>query len=187
MRNENVKRLVRLGLLAAMSVILMYLIRFPLFAAAPYLEYDMADVPILIGAFLYGPWWGLLLTVAVSVLQGVTVSAASGWVGIVMHIASTGLFAVLAGLIYRRVRTRKGAVMGLLAGSIALVIAMIPLNLIFTVHYNGVPKEVVEGMIWPILVPFNLFKAVANSLVTFLLYKRVATLLRMERREKNPV
>lgn len=180
MRNENVKRLVRLGLLCALSVILMYIVRFPIFPVAPYLEYDMADVPILIGSFLFGPWWGLLLTLAVSVLQGITVSAASGWVGVVMHFVATGLFAGIAGLVYRKNRTRKVALIGLILGSLAMTLAMIPLNLIFTVHYNGVPYDVVAGMIVPIIIPFNLIKAGINSLCTLLLYKSVASVLRLE-------
>ncbi|MEL7609906.1 MAG: ECF transporter S component [Bacillota bacterium] len=181
MRNENVKRLVRLGLLCALSVILMYAIRFPIFPAAPYLEYDMADVPILIGAFLFGPWWGLLLTLAVSVLQGITVSAASGVIGVAMHLVATGLFAGIAGLVYRKNRTLKGAIIGLLLGSLAMTLAMIPLNLTLTVYYNGVPYDVVAGMIVPIIIPFNLIKAGINSLATLLLYKSVASVLRLER------
>ncbi len=62
MKTGNIaKRVTRLGLLAAVSIILMYTVRaqWPL---APFLVYDPADVPILIGAFLYGPWYGVLLT-----------------------------------------------------------------------------------------------------------------------------
>jgi len=182
MRNQQSRRLVHLALLTAIGVLLVYLVRFPLFpAAASYLEYDMGDVPILIGTFLYGPWWGLLLTVAVSVLQGLTVSAASGPVGVVMHICATGLFAVAAGLIYKRRRTRDGAVMALIAGSIAQILIMIPLNLTLTVYYNGVPAEVVMSLIWPIIVPFNAFKVAVNSAFTLLLYKQAGKLLRLER------
>ena len=64
-----IDRMVKLGMLTALSIILVYAIHFPIFPAASYLEYDMADVPILIGTFLYGPWWGLALTAVVSVLQ----------------------------------------------------------------------------------------------------------------------
>ena len=69
MRSSSVQRLAQLGLLAAISIVLVYLIHFPIFPSAAYLEYDMANVPILIGTFLFGPYWGLLLTATVSVLQ----------------------------------------------------------------------------------------------------------------------
>ena len=70
----NVDRLVKLGMLTALSIILVYAIHFPIFPAASFLEYDMADVPILIGTFLYGPWWGLALTATVSLLQWLLVA-----------------------------------------------------------------------------------------------------------------
>ena len=37
-----------MGMMAAISIILVYLIHFPIFPAASFLEYDPADVPILI-------------------------------------------------------------------------------------------------------------------------------------------
>ena len=69
MRSKKVVWLVKMALLTALSLVLMYLVRFPIFPAAAYLEYDMADVPILIGTFMYGPAAGLLLTGVVSLLQ----------------------------------------------------------------------------------------------------------------------
>ena len=61
MRNKRVEKLVKLALLCAMSLVLMYVVRFPLIPTLPFLEYDMADVPILIGAFMFGPLEGLSL------------------------------------------------------------------------------------------------------------------------------
>ena len=183
MKRENTGRLVRLGMLAALSLLLVYFIRFPIFPSASFLEYDMADVPILIGTFLYGPLWGLLLTAVVSLLQWLLVSQASGWVGALMHFCATGAFVLVAGTIYRRWRCRKGAVTGLLFGAIAMILMMIPLNLIFTVGFMGVPRQVVVDMLLPVIVPFNAVKAGANGILTFLLYKAVARVLRMERVE----
>ena len=48
-------RLTTMGMLAALSVVLVMLVRFPLFPAAPFLMYDMADIPVLIGGMLLGP------------------------------------------------------------------------------------------------------------------------------------
>ena len=74
--------MVQMAVLSAMSVLLVYLVHFPIFPAAPFLEYDPADIPILIGTFLFGPLGGLIITGGASVLQGVTVSASSGIIGI---------------------------------------------------------------------------------------------------------
>ena len=176
----NTKKMVILAMLAAVSLPLMYYVRFPIFPAAPFLEYDMADVPILIGTFLFGPVSGLLLTVVVSVIQALTVSAGSGWIGALMHIFATGAYVLAAGNIYRRFPTRKGAVASLCCGTLAMTLAMIPLNLIFTVIFMNVPRSVVMGMLVPIIIPFNLLMAGINGVITFAVYKTVARVLRLE-------
>lgn len=131
-------------MLAAVAIVLVAVIHLPILPAAPFLEYDPADIPILIGTFLYGPWTGLALTVVVSLLQGITVSAASGWIGIVMHILATGAFALIAGSIYRVCHTRGGAALALVAGSIAMTIIMVGCNLVFTPIFMGTGiKEVI--------------------------------------------
>lgn len=175
-QRSSIDRLVKLGMLTALSIILVYAIHFPIFPSASFLEYDMADVPILIGTFLYGPWWGLALTGVVSVLQWLLVSPQSLWVGAAMHFCATGSYVIAAGLIYRYNRSRKGALIGMAVGSALQTLMMIPMNLIFTVHFFGVPKETVIALLPTAIIPFNAIKTVANSLITFLLYKRVSRL-----------
>ena len=172
-----IDRMVKLGMLTALSIILVYAIHFPIFPAAAYLEYDMADVPILIGTFLYGPWWGLALTAVVSLLQWLLVSPQSQWVGAAMHFFATGSYVVAAGLLYARNKTRTTAIIGMGVGSVLQTLMMIPMNLIFTVHFFGVPREAVIALLPTAIIPFNAIKTVANSIITFLLYKRVAKLL----------
>ena len=180
------------GILSAISIVFALLIRFPIFPSAPFLEYDAADVPILICTFMYGPWTGLLMTGIVCVLQGVTVSASSGIIGIAMHFFATGSYVITAGLIYRRFHTLRGALIALLSGIVVWTVVMIPLNLIFTPLY-GTPIEAVISMILPVIVPFNLIKASINSAATFLLYKRLHTLFLFierkisQRKKKQPV
>ncbi len=177
MKKNVVKEMVMLAMLAAVSIVLVYLVHFPIFPAAPFLEYDMADIPILLGTFLFGPWNGLLLTVVVSVIQGLTVSAGSGWVGIIMHIIATGTFVIVAGTIFRMKYNRFSAILGFACGSLAMTLMMIPLNLIFTVYFLGASRELVLSMLIPIIIPFNLIKAVANSVITFSVYKAVERII----------
>lgn len=176
MRNPNVRRLARMGVLSALAIVLALLIRFPLMPAAPWLEYDPADIPILIATFLYGPWWGLLMTVVVSVIQGTTVSAASGWIGIVMHILSTGAFCVVAGLIYRRNKTIKTALVALIAGVLVTTVVMVGCNMIFMPLFLGRALQDVINLLVPVVIPFNLIKAGINAAVTFLMYKSISRL-----------
>ena len=77
MTNEQNKtaKLSKMAMLAAISIVLVLLVHFPLIPAAAFLEYDPADIPIFIGTFAFGPVAGVILTVVVSVIQGLTVQA----------------------------------------------------------------------------------------------------------------
>lgn len=181
--NRKTATIAKIGVLAAVSVVLVWLIHIPLFPAVAFLEYDPADVPILLGTFALGPVAGIALTVIASVIQGVTVSAASSWYGIVMHIIATGAFVLTAGIIYKNNKTKKGAVIALACGTLAMVAVMIPANLALTPVYLqmvGVPAEAALPTVKSLLgwiVLFNAVKAGLNSVLTFLLYKRVSPLL----------
>lgn len=187
-QNNNVRRLARIGMLSALAIVLVLFVHFPLIPAAPFLEYDPGDIPILIVTFMYGPWYGLMMTVVVSVIQGVSVSAGSGWIGIVMHILSTGAFCIVAGLIYRRKRTIQGAVLALAAGVLVTTVVMAGCNLIFMPMFlaDSTARDV-AAMLIPIIIPFNLLKAGINAVATFLLYKSIGRLFGLldDRAEKT--
>ncbi len=170
-------RLAKMGMLVAISVVLVYFIHFPLIPAVPFLEYDPADISILIGTFAFGPLAGLALTVVTAVIQGTTVSAHSGLYGIIMHIIATGTFVIVAGLIYDRGKSRKTAVIALASGTVAMVVIMFFANLIITPLFMGAPRSVVLQLM-PLILAFNFFKALINSIITFLLYKRLSGFLR---------
>ena len=163
-----------MALLVAVSVVLIYAIRFPLVPAAAFLEYDPADIPILIGALAYGPLAGVMLTVIASVIQGLTVSAGSGLYGIVMHIIATSTLVIVAGSIYKVRRTKSGAVLALVCGTLAMGLIMMPANHFITPMFTGWPTEAVDALLLPGILPFNLIKAGLNSIVTFLVYKTVS-------------
>ena len=170
----NVKKLVRIALLCAISVILVYLIHFPLIPGATFLEYDPADVCLLITGLFYGAGWGILATIVVSVVQGMTVSATSGWIGILMHILSTSCFVAVTSLFYR-----KGGklIPSLVSGGFIMVLVMIPLNLIFTGMFMGAGVGTVVKMLIPAIIPFNTAKAVINCVLCAILYKRIKKFL----------
>jgi riboflavin transporter FmnP len=175
---KSTKRIAVLGVMAALSVLLVYFIRMPIFPSAPFLEYDPADIPILICTLLYGPWNGLLLTIVVSTVQGLTVSAQSGIIGIVMHIFATGAFVLVAGLIYHRKKSWKTAIIGTVAGVLVMTTTMMLWNLLLTPLFLGVPMSVVAGMIIPIIMPFNLIKAGINGFIALVTFKQIGKALK---------
>ena len=170
-------KVVKMGVMVAISVALVYLIHFPIFPVVSFLEYDPADIPILIGTFAFGPLAGLVLTVVTSVVQGLTVSAGSGLYGILMHVIATGVLVAVSGGIYSRNKTRKTAVIALVCGMAAMAVVMMGANMVITPIFMGVPASAVWDLM-PFIVGFNVIKAGINGAVTFILYKRIANFLR---------
>jgi riboflavin transporter FmnP len=170
--------MVKMGVLAALSIVLMMLIHFPIIPAAAFLEYEPADVPILIGGFLFGPLAGFIITVVVALIQAFTVSAASGWVGFVMHVIATGTLVMVSSFIYKHLHTFKGAIAALAAGALCMTLVMIPSNLFFSVRFFNIPYDTVKGMLLTAIIPFNLIKAVINSVIVILVYKSAGKVLR---------
>lgn len=174
----SAKKLTMMAALTAISIILVALIHFPIFPAAAYLEYDPADIPILIGTFAFGPMAGIMITIVAALIQGITVSAASGIYGIIMHILATGTYVIVAGNIFKRIKKKSGIIIALVFGTISMAIVMCAANLIVTPIFLGAPVEVILPMILPIILPFNLIKAGLNGLVTFIVYKTVAKFIK---------
>ena len=170
--SQTTRKLTTIAMLAAVSVLLVALVRIP-FPPAPFLEYDPANIPIFICTFLYGPVAGLGLTLVVAVIQGTTFSAGSGVIGIVMHFLATGN-------IYRRRHTRSGAALALVAGVAAMTAVMVLCNLVFTPIFMGTPVEAVIPMLLPVIIPFNLMKGIINAVVTYFVYKPIARLVKHE-------
>ena len=185
--SEKIRKMVTMAILVAISIVLVSVIHVPLIPAVPFLEYDPADIPILIGAFAYGPVAGIILTVVTSVIQGLTVSASSGLYGIIMHIIATSVLVLVASGIYRVRHTKKGAILGLVCGTISMALVMLPANHFITPAFMGVPTEVLDALLLPGILPFNLIKAGINSVVTFLVYKTVSRhLIHGESWKKEP-
>jgi len=172
----NTVKLAKMGMLVAISIVLVYFIHFPIFPVVAFLEYDPADISILIGAFAFGPVAGIMLTVVTSVIQGLTVSSASGVYGIIMHIIATSTLVAVAGTIYTKKKTKQTALIGLCAGVVAMTVVMVGANLIITPLFMTVPRSVVWDLM-PFIAGFNAIKAGINSVVTFILYKKISGFL----------
>lgn len=177
MNRSKIKKLATMGILIAISVILIVAPRFP-FPAAPFLEFEASDVPILIGGFIYGPVAGILLAIITSIIQALTVSSGSGWIGGLMHIFAASTLVGVASVIYFRKKTLTRAIIGLICGTLAMTAVMIPMNLIFYPLFMGTPVSEVLKLIVPVLLPFNLIKAGINSIIVLMVYKSVGKLLR---------
>ena len=167
----STRRIAVYALFVALSMAVSF-IEFPLIPGVPWLKYDPSGIVCLVAGLAYGP----AAAVLVSVLGFVPHVFADPW-GSLMAIAVALAMSVPAALVYRRLRTRRGALIGIIAGAVvALVVAIIG-NLLVTPIYADMTVEQVAAMIVPALLPFNLAKLAVHGVVTFLIYKPISNLL----------
>jgi len=176
-KNSKIFKICAVGVFTALGVVLASLIHMPIFPAVSFLEYDPADVPVIFCSLIFGPWYGLAMTVAVSLVQGLTVSAHSGWVGIIMHILATGSLSLTVGFIYRKKQTLSRMFIALAFGVLAMTATMALWNLIFTPYFMHLTLQELMPF-YPLIVAFNLLKAAINSVIAALLYKSVTAILK---------
>ena len=190
------RMIVCVGMLAAISTILM-LFEFPLpFLAPGFYELDFSEVPILIGAFALGPVAGVLTELVKVLLNLVINGTQTPFVGEFANFVMGCAFVVPASVIYKRKKNRQHAMLGLAAGTVIMSVAAVFINaLVLLPAYAkafGMPVDAFVQMgtainpaingIWTFVLlavaPFNLIKGVLVSVITVLLYKHISPILK---------
>ena len=170
------KKITSVGLLVALSIIVGYFIHFPVLPQAPFLLYDPGSVFLLIGSFKLGPKVGLLMSFLTAILFAF-ITGQGGPYGVLMNFIATGTLVSVASYIYLLNHSKKGAILGVIFGTVAMTLIMIPANLIITPLYLGIGKDIVIKMLFSAIVPFNLIKGMISGLITLILYKRIYPLI----------
>jgi len=170
------KRITSIGLLVALSMIAGYFIHFPLLPLAPFLLYDPGNVFLLIGSFKLGPKMGILMSLITAILFAL-ITGQGGPYGALMNFLATGTFVFVSSQIYFLYHSKKGAILGLILGTLAMTLIMVPANLIITPLYLGVNRNIVVNLLIPAILPFNLLKGMISGVLTFILYKRLYPLI----------
>ncbi len=171
--SRQTRNLTTIAMLTAVAAVLITLVRFPLFPSAAFLQYDPADVAILIGGFAYGPAAGIIITVLASFIEAFILGQ-DGVYGFLMHVIASGVTVAVAAVIYRRRHTRAGGLIALIAGTIVRGLVMLPANHFITPYFLGAPTTVVDAMLLPTILPFNLLVGAINGAITFAVYKTVS-------------
>lgn len=188
----DVRTLVTVAAAAAVSFVLM-LLEFHLPIAPEFIKLDLSDLPALILAFTFGPLAGVLTELVKNLLH-LFITKTAG-VGELSNFLLGCAFVIPAGLLYKRNKSRKSALLAMLAGTLSFSFMGILSNYFimfpFYTKVSGIPMEAIVAMCQKILpfvdnefkvillsvTPFNLLKGVLVSLVTFLLYKRLSPIL----------
>lgn len=173
--NFKIKKITTVAMLSAMAYILMFVSKI-IPAVQGFLQYDAKDVIITIGGFILGPIYALIISVTVSILEFLTVSG-TGIIGLIMNIVSTATFSCAASIVYKKIKSIKGAFIALAVATISLTGVMILWNYYITPFYMHIPQSVIVPMLPTVFLPFNLLKGLINSGFILFAYKPIVTAL----------
>jgi len=176
-RKDKTKMIVTMAMLCAIAYVVMWVGRVPVVL---FLKYDPKDVIITLGAFIYGPVAGAIISLIVSAIEMISASD-TGIIGFLMNVISTCAFVCPAALIYKRMHSLKGAIIGLLVGVVVMTGLMMLWNYIITPFYMNIARDEVAALLVPAFLPFNLIKGCINAALTVLLYKPIVKGLRKAR------
>ena len=167
----STKRIAMYALFVALSMAVSF-VDFPIMPGVEWLKYDPSGIVSLVAGFAYGP----AAAAIVSVIGFLPHLFTNPW-GTLMAVLVALALSVPAALIYRRNKTRKGAVIGIIVGAIVALVVAIVGNLIVTPFYAHMTTAQVVALIVPALLPFNALKFTIHGVITFLIYKPISNLL----------
>lgn len=189
------REIVTIGMLGAIAVVLM-LFEIPLPFAPPFYEIDFSEVPVLVGCFALGPVAGILIEFVKILLNLVINGSATAGVGELANFCIGCSLCIPAGIIYKRKKTKKGAMIGLISGTLIMTFLGCFINAyIMLPTYAKAFKIPIEGLIEMgtkvnasitdlftfvmfAVVPFNLLKGVLVSIIVILIYKKISPIIK---------
>ncbi|MBQ4207747.1 MAG: ECF transporter S component [Clostridia bacterium] len=195
-RSRKLRRIASTGMLAAVAFALMF-VEFPIpMLIPPFIKFDFSDLPALLGAFAFGPWTGVLIELLKNLLHIALKGTSSAFVGELCNFLLGSVMCLVAGLLYKRKKTKKSAVLGSLIGCLAMALASVPLNyfLVYPAYEVAfhLPMENIVAMYSAILpaadnllkclvifnLPFTFVKGLADAVICILIYKPLSPFLK---------
>jgi len=193
MRDQKLVKLIKISLLAVMAFLLMY-IELPIPIFPVFLTIDISDLPALLGAFALGPIAGVIVELFKNILHGL-LAGKTDLVGELANFLVGSCLVLVSGYIYRARKSKGGAVIALVIGTMVMSVFAGLLNYFIVLplyvklagySIEGVVKmgtminhniKDLKSFIILSIIPFNILKGIVVSVVTLGLYKRVSPLL----------
>lgn len=190
-KTVNVRYMTVTAMLSAIAFILMYL-EFSVPLIPSFIKMDLSDLPELIGSFAMGPLCGVLVCLVKNLLHLPFTS--SGGVGEFSNFILGVIFVLPAGILYKKKKSRKTALIGSIAGAACMAVVSIasnyfivypfysmlmPIEQIIAAYQAIVPS--VDGLLECLIVfnmPFTFVKGMLNVVITFLIYKHISPILK---------
>jgi riboflavin transporter FmnP len=188
---SNTRKLAATAVLAAAAYLLAFL-EFPVPLTPAFARMDLSDLPALIGAFAFGPVTGVMIELVKNLL-GLMTSSTCG-VGELANFLMGASYVFTAGVVYRHHKTKRMALAGGVAGSVAMGIMAAVTNyfILLPMFEQFMPLEEIIaafGEFIPFIhtkmdvvlynaFPFNVIKGLVITAVTMLVYKKLSPVLK---------
>ncbi len=187
----NVRYLTATAMLSAFSFVLFF-IQFSTPLTPEFLKMDISELPALIGSFAMGPLYGVLICLVKNLLH-LTITSTGG-VGELSNFLLGVALVLPAGLIYRKLKTRKGALIGSFVGLILMALISLPTNyfIVYPAYSVFMPIDTIVSMyqailpsvksLWQCLlifnVPFTFVKGLLSVIITMVIYKYLSPIIK---------
>ena len=190
----NARTIAQIGVLSGIAFVLM-MAEFPLWFAPGFYRLDFSELPVLIGAFAMGPVAGVLIELVKVTLYFFIHGSSTAGVGDAANFLVGCALVVPSAVLYKWHKSKRTAMLGLMFGTVALVVAGSVMNAyvllpVYAAAYHMPMNALIEmgtavnpaitdlgSFVLLAVAPFNLFKGVAVSCLTMMLYKRVSPIL----------
>jgi len=182
--------------LVALSVIFYIFPKIPLpFIFPSFLELQLSNLPAIIGGFALGPVAGAIIVVVRTLVKLLFLPTSTAFVGETVDVIIGISTVVVSSVIYKKIHTRKGAVIGMFAGMATWTIIAILANWLFVLDFYlelffGGDMTVLLGVLEIIpgitasnymgkyllyaILPFNLLLSGIVYGITFVVYMRIS-------------
>lgn len=173
-RRMNTSSLVKISMLGAVSFVLM-LFEFPLPVFPFFLQLDLSDLPAIVGTVALGPAAGALIELIKNLLHLFKTSTAG--VGELANFLTSIALIIPIGLMYKRVRSVKGYIIGSVIGAALMAAVACVFNYYILIptfarafgtdikEFVMVAQEInpaivdLKTLVFFAIVPFNIIKA----------------------------
>ena len=191
LRPFTVRKLAVTAMLGAVATVLMF-ISFNVPLMPSFIKLDLSELPALIASFALGPLWGVCVCLIKNLIN--VFFSTTGGVGELSNFILGASFVFTAGMLYKHMGGRKGALIGSLCGAAAMAIISVFSNyyVVYPVYTAFMPMDVILSMyqainpnvktLWDALIwfnmPFTFIKGMISVVITFLIYKKLSPLLK---------
>ena len=177
---------------AAIATVL-HILDFPLLFLAPeFYKLDFSELPVMLCGFFLGPSAAVACEAVKIILKLLLKGTSTAFVGDFANFAVGCSLVLPATIVYHLHKNRKSAVIGLAVGTAVLTVFGSAFNAIYLLpkfsQLYGIPLDAIIGMgsainggihsvtsfVMLAVAPLNLIKGLSVSVLTMLLYKRVA-------------